>query len=634
MPSKKNKAKNTALKLQSDRKKREKQANAHEIETSQESENIHNANGSLQIDDNLPMTRKRQRKEKKLAKKRTKYHEQLEIMSESASTNIPQDANSSRQNSTVANISSSYFVRIPNDRDLQRITLSTVDQNSDHFISQIAALYGMDVVKVAGDGSCFYHAIAHQLQRLGLAPHDYLTIRNMTANYFENLPNRLEYVLFLEGSQNLETRLRHVLHGIRNTEWANDATIRLTADVLNINIAIIRTTAPSDPVIISPRTGVSQHTATICLRGEIHYDALIPRPQVSVSHNNSNSLTPLNNPSVTLNTRTTRLRSRENARDEEVRRPSNSSVAGNIRRKDPRKAINFNPQTDLVTAHNIGHMNYKCKDCGAHKFSAETSAACCSNGKVKIPDLQDPPETISELLDGTDTKSKVFRKYSRVLNNNLAMASLKINTTQNVGFHPFITLHGRMMYQVGPLLPYENQRPRYAQLWVHDPAHEGQHSRFSLGPIRLPNSTTSNDKIILEDLLKVMHTLLPECNPYVRDFRYIANVSSEDNEEARFIINGEARPLGQHERRYSPNLKEVAVLIGDRPGPRDFIVRVRGGGLRTMNEQHRSYDPLHFVLLFPHGEDGWTPQTQYLGKKLPLSNSIPIDYKLVMIAHI
>ena len=171
---------------------------------------------------------------------------------------------------------STVFRKYPNDCDLQKITLSTVNRNSDQFMSQIAALYGMDVVKVAGDGSCFYHAIAHQLKRLGLTPHDYQTIRDMTADYLENHPDRHKFVEFCVGDANEETRLQHILHGIRNNEWANHATILCTADVLNINIDIITNTAPYRPWPIRPRKGASQHTATICLRGEMHYDALMP----------------------------------------------------------------------------------------------------------------------------------------------------------------------------------------------------------------------------------------------------------------------------------------------------------------------------------------------------------------------
>ena len=31
----------------------------------------------------------------------------------------------------------------------------------------------------------------------------------------------------------------------------------------------------------------------------------------------------------------------------------------------------------------------------------------------------------------------------------------------------------------------------------------------------------------------------------------------------------------------------------------------REGGIKKISELHPSYDPLHYVLLFPRGDDGW-----------------------------
>ena len=37
----------------------------------------------------------------------------------------------------------------------------------------------------------------------------------------------------------------------------------------------------------------------------------------------------------------------------------------------------------------------------------------------------------------------------------------------------------------------------------------------------------------------------------------------------------------------------------------DILLRMRDGGLQRISEIHPSYDPLHYVLLFPNGDDGW-----------------------------
>ena len=55
---------------------------------------------------------------------------------------------------------------------------------------------------------------------------------------------------------------------------------------------------------------------------------------------------------------------------------------------------------------------------------------------------------------------------------------------------------------------------------------------------------------------------------------------------------------------------EVAAIIPEdgsevRSDSHDIILRLRGGGLRRISQIHPSYSTLHYVLLFPHGEDGW-----------------------------
>ena len=41
------------------------------------------------------------------------------------------------------------------------------------------------------------------------------------------------------------------------------------------------------------------------------------------------------------------------------------------------------------------------------------------------------------------------------------------------------------------------------------------------------------------------------------------------------------------------------------PSNRDILLRLRHGGFQRISEVHPSYDPLHYVLLFPKGDDGW-----------------------------
>lgn len=40
-------------------------------------------------------------------------------------------------------------------------------------------------------------------------------------------------------------------------------------------------------------------------------------------------------------------------------------------------------------------------------------------------------------------------------------------------------------------------------------------------------------------------------------------------------------------------------------------LRHRNGTIWDIDFSNRAHDPLHFVLLFPHGDDGWHPYLQY-----------------------
>jgi hypothetical protein len=73
---------------------------------------------------------------------------------------------------------------------------------------------------------------------------------------------------------------------------------------------------------------------------------------------------------------------------------------------------------------------------------------------------------------------------------------------------------------------------------------------------------------------------------------------------------------GEDRRRYNlPTVDEVAAII---PGTgeedvdcnRDIVLRYKHGGLRNITYLHPLYAPLHYVLLFPNGDQGWHKQIE------------------------
>jgi hypothetical protein len=68
---------------------------------------------------------------------------------------------------------------------------------------------------------------------------------------------------------------------------------------------------------------------------------------------------------------------------------------------------------------------------------------------------------------------------------------------------------------------------------------------------------------------------------------------------------------GQDQRRYNlPSSDDVAViLLGDGTAPerRNIVLHPHHNGysLAQIDDGHPAYSPLHYILLFPHGDHGW-----------------------------
>ncbi len=87
--------------------------------------------------------------------------------------------------------------------------------------------------------------------------------------------------------------------------------------------------------------------------------------------------------------------------------------------------------------------------------------------------------------------------------------------------------------------------------------------------------------------------------------RYSANLNRR-----RFSLNI-CLDATRDQRRYNlPTVDEVAaVLPGDgsqATAARDIVIRSRDGPLYRIDDGHPAYSCLHYVLLFPFGEDGWS----------------------------
>jgi hypothetical protein len=110
---------------------------------------------------------------------------------------------------------------------------------------------------------------------------------------------------------------------------------------------------------------------------------------------------------------------------------------------------------------------------------------CCSNGKVQLPLLNNPPQTLSHLLFDCQAKeSKDFQQNIRMYNSMFSFTSpgMKFDNKKFGGRGPpVLRLHGQPCHRMGSLLPKIGEAPKFAQLYIYDTANEVSHRISSCG---------------------------------------------------------------------------------------------------------------------------------------------------------
>ena len=114
--------------------------------------------------------------------------------------------------------------------------------------------------------------------------------------------------------------------------------------------------------------------------------------------------------------------------------------------------------------------------------------------------------------------------------------------------------------------------------------------------------------------LRILQNMISQVNPFagiycsVRD--RVRLPLTDNSDDFRIILRME-RATGDNRQYMLPSASEVAVLLPDQgdqaSAGRDIVVEGRNGRLHRIDELHWAYDPLHYVLLFPRGEKGWSP---------------------------
>ena len=225
-----------------------------------------------------------------------------------------------------------------------------------------------------------------------------------------------------------------------------------------------------------------------------------------------------------------------------------------------------------------------------------------------IPGLQDPPESLRELYRSPDARAVQFRDNIRRYNGALAFTSIgfKTDTRLQGGYRPF-QIQGELYHLQGPLDVEPPAAPQYSQLWIVDPQ--------MATDVRCDRDPRI-DRATLNELTDVMQRVNPYIDVYKTAREQLMTMEAHSppgqmppTAQLRLVMEAGA----DRRRENLPTASEVAGIIPD-AGPDgrpslDLSVTLRapqdGPACKRVLWTNANYLPLHYVLLFPHGEPGW-----------------------------
>jgi hypothetical protein len=110
-----------------------------------------------------------------------------------------------------------------------------------------------------------------------------------------------------------------------------------------------------------------------------------------------------------------------------------------------------------------------------------------------------------------------------------------------------------------------------------------------------------------KDTMQSLQMMLHACNPYTNIYQTtMERLQGEAVELSLRLVNDPRTDL----RRYNASIADEvgALMVGgdvDEANARDIVVRLTNGYFQHVSPLHSAYVPLHYVLLFLDGRNGW-----------------------------
>ncbi|KIJ31693.1 hypothetical protein M422DRAFT_266593 [Sphaerobolus stellatus SS14] len=221
-----------------------------------------------------------------------------------------------------------------------------------------------------------------------------------------------------------------------------------------------------------------------------------------------------------------------------------------------------------------------CQHCGARLLKGERAGFCCNNGKKIVPPLPQLPPQIWELMNNAPILANKISSYSRSLNNLFAFTAIG-TTGRFVRFETgtfSVAITGRTYHRILDVAQHQSSI-HWFLYDEHECEQRGQ--QYNVPAI----------------WIRSVRADLEEVNPYVNTFRLFQNVNEEIPaaiELTEASTNGDFAAI-IHAGNIAANVQPRSVLIWRNSENEPSFMPIYS----------RHYEPLQYLLLFPHGTLGW-----------------------------
>ncbi|XP_076258517.1 uncharacterized protein LOC143195346 isoform X2 [Rhynchophorus ferrugineus] len=219
-------------------------------------------------------------------------------------------------------------------------------------------------------------------------------------------------------------------------------------------------------------------------------------------------------------------------------------------------------------------MNLVCSHCKALKYKNDANGLCCANGKVKLIQLDPPPEPLYSLVSGIGTDSIHFLTHIQQYNNCFQMTSFGATNAVRENFMPTFKIQGQIYHRAGSLLPVSDSDNKFLQIYF-----------MGNSPQEIDLRCAHNN-LVKRSIVEQLQTLFHQHNQLIILFKTALDLMPSDNH--KIVIRADKTPA-----------------VGENLESRDIVLHRRNFQLQPIKETHRSYDALQYPIIFWQGEDGY-----------------------------